>query len=377
MTRDDTLSDLTRLLTTGRLTRREFGVRALALGISASAVGTVLSACGGGGTTSSSSSGGNPVTMSFVSWGGTFQDAETKAWVDPYMAANTNVKIVQDEPTDYAKIKAMVESGNVSWDAVDVGNDFALGASTEALCTKLDPAIIPFDQLQPDKLLTHGYRAPIHVYSTVVGYRSDKLGGKAPTSFADFFDVQNFPGKRGCYNWVMGGLLEMALVADGVAPKDLYPLDTKRAYNKIDNTIKSQIVWWDTGAQSAQLLTDGEVSMGMSWSNRLVTAREAGAAEVIMWDQHLMMADYMVIPKGSKNVDAAMKFIGWMTSAAHAADLSKYVASGPGNINAKPDPKYAADVPTAHLAGAIPQNDQYWGDNYDKLDPGWQSWVQA
>ena len=100
---------------------------------------------------------------------------------------------------------------------------------------------------EPDKLLTTGYRAPIHVYSTVVGYRPDMLD-TAPATFADFFDADKFPGKRGAYNWVMGGLLEMALIADGVALEDLYPLDTDRAYKKID-TIKDDIVWWDTGAQ--------------------------------------------------------------------------------------------------------------------------------
>jgi len=377
MTRDDTLNDLTRHLETGRLTRREFVMRALALGVSVSAVGTVLSACGGdeGG---GGGGGGEQVTLAFVSWGGTFQEAQTKAWLDPYSKEFTNVKFVQDEPTDYAKIKAMVESGNVTWDVVDIGNDFGLGASSVKLCEKLDPAVIPFDELQPDKLLTSGYRVPVHVYSTVVGYVPEKTGGVAPTGFADFFDLSKFPGKRGAYNWVMGGLLEMALIADGVTLENLYPLDTDRAYKKID-TVKDQIVWWDTGAQSVQLLTDGEVTMGMSWNNRIVTAKEEGAAEDIMWDQHIMMADYVMIPKGSKQVAEAMKFIGWITSADHAADLSKYVASGPGNELAIPktDPKYAADIPTAHLDGAIPQDDVYWGENYDKLDPDWQNWVQA
>jgi len=373
MTRDDTLNDLTTRLKTGRLTRREFVLRAVALGVSVSAIGTVLSACGGDDEAAS----GDQVTLAFVSWGGTFQEAQTKAWLDPYSKEFPNVKFVQDEPTEYAKIQAMVESGNVTWDAVDIGNDFGLGANAAELCEKLDPAIVPMDELQPDKLLTTGYRAPIHVYSTVVGYRPDMLD-TAPASFADFFDVEKFPGKRGAYNWVMGGLLEMALIADGVALADLYPLDTDRAYKKID-TIKDDIVWWDTGAQSVQLLTDGEVAMGMSWNNRIVTAREEGAAEEIMWGQHIMMADYMMIPKGSKNVEEAMKFIGWMCSAEHAADLSKYVASGPGNELAIPktDPKFLADIPTEHLDGAFPQDDQFWADNYEKLDPDWQNWVQA
>jgi putative spermidine/putrescine transport system substrate-binding protein len=333
---------------------------------------TLAGACGGEEATPTGDE--EEVTLVFVSWGGTFQEAQTKAWLEPYMDEHPNVTIIQDEPTEYAKIQAMVESGNVTWDVVDIGNDFGLGES-ERLCELLDPSIVPFDELQPEELLTNGYRAPVHVYSTVVGYRPDKLGGQAPTSFADFFDLAKFPGKRGCYNWVMGGLLEMALVADGVAPEDLYPLDVERALAKID-TIKDKIVWWDTGAQSAQLLADGEVVMGMSWNNRLVTAKEEGAPIEIMWDQHVMMADYVMIPKGCKNLDAAMALIGWITSAEHSADLSKYVASGPGNSNSVADPKYADNVPTAHLEGAVAQDDVFWGDNYDDLDPTWQNWVQ-
>ena len=103
-----------------------------------------------------------------------------------------------------------------------------------------------------------------------------ELGGKAPTSFADFFDTETFPGKRGAYDYVTGGLPEMALIADGVAPEALYPLDTDRAYKKMD-TIKDDIVWWDTGAQSVQLTADGEVAMGMSWNGRLIAAHEEGA----------------------------------------------------------------------------------------------------
>jgi putative spermidine/putrescine transport system substrate-binding protein len=376
MTQDKSLTELTHLVRAGKLTRRDFLMRTLALGISVPTIGAALAACGDG-NTGGDAGGGGQVTLSFVSWGGTFQDAQAKAWLDPYTAAFPGVTWVQDQPTDYAKIKAMVESGNVTWDVVDIGNDFALSASSEALCEKLDPAIVPFADLQPKLFPTNGYRAPCHVFSTVTGFRADKVNA-TPATFADFFDVSKFPGKRGCYNWVAGGLLEMALLADGVTKEQLYPLDVQRAYDKID-TIKDKIIWWDTGAQSAQLLADGEVTLGMSWNNRLVSAKEEGSDIEIMWDQHLMMADYLMIPKGSKNVEAATKFIGWVLSPDQAASLSRYIASGPANIKAvdKVDPKYAESLPTAHLDTAIAYDDQYWADNYDKLDPEWQQWVKA
>ncbi len=93
----------------------------------------------------------------------------------------------------------MVEAGNVTWDVVDIGNDFGIGAIRGVL-RDAGPGVVPMDELQPDLYQTTGYRVPVISYSVVVGYRSDKLGGKAPTSFADFFDLDNFPGKRGVYN---------------------------------------------------------------------------------------------------------------------------------------------------------------------------------
>lgn len=316
------------------------------------------------------------VTIVFASYGGTFQEAQTKAWIEPFMAANPNITVIQDEPTEYAKIQAMVESGNVTWDVVDTGNDFAIG-EFEELCEPLDDAVVPFDELQPDVFPTTGYRVPNIAYSVVVGYRPDMLDGKVPTSFADFFDLDNFPGKRGVYNFISGGLPEMALLADGVAPEDLYPLDMERAYRKLD-TIKDEMVWWDTGAQSAQLLADGEVSMGMSWNGRLSEAQEEGAPIEIMWDQHILTADYLMIPKGCKNVDAAMKLIAWITSAENSAEISNFIDYGPPNINAieKVDPEVASRLPTAYGDTAVGFDDVWWGENYSKLNPDWQNWVQ-
>jgi len=300
-----------------------------------------------------------------------------KAWVDPFMAANKNITVVSDEPTDYPKIKAMVEANNVTWDVVDIGNDFGIG-EFEKYCEPLDKTLIPFDKLQPDIFPTTGFRVPCISYSVVIGYRSDKLGGKAPTSFADFFDLQSFPGKRGVYNYVSGGLPEIALLADGVAPEALYPLDMDRAYKKMD-TIKDQMVWWDTGAQSAQLLADGEVSMGMSWNGRLSEANDAGATIGIMWDQHILTADYLMIPKGCKSIAAANQLIAWMVSADNNAEISKYINYGPPNIDAvdKVPADVAQELPSSHGEGAVGFDDVWWGENYSKVNPDWQSWVQG
>jgi putative spermidine/putrescine transport system substrate-binding protein len=375
---DKALENLVRAASQGGLTRRAFLARAAAIGLSATVAGQILAACGssddsgdgGGGT-------GEAVSIGFCSYGGTYQEAQIKAWVDPFMAANKNITVVGDEPTDYPKIKAMVEANNVTWDVVDIGNDFGIG-EFEQYCEKLDAGLIPFDKLQPDLYQTTGYRVPVISYSVVIGYRSDKLNGKVPASFADFFDLDNFPGKRGVYNYASGGLPEIALVADGVAVEALYPLDMDRAFKKMD-TIKDQLVWWDTGAQSAQLLADGEVSMGMSWNGRLSEANKEGADIGIMWDQHILTADYLMITKGSKYVAEANQLIAWMVSADNNAEISKYINYGPTNVDAvsKVPADVAKELPSTYLDTAIGFDDVWWGANYSKVNPDWQSWVQG
>jgi putative spermidine/putrescine transport system substrate-binding protein len=334
----------------------------------------VAVACGGG---DGSGEEGGDVTLTFVSYGGAYQQAQTTAWLEPFMEEHPNVTIVQEEPTDYAKLQAMVESGNVTWDVVDVGNDFGL-ADDEALLEPIDCELVPCDQLRPDLFPTTGYRVPDIMYSVVIGYRTDAFDGNAPTSFADFFDLETFPGKRGAYNFSSGGLLEMALLADGVPPDQLYPLDVDRAFAKLD-TIKDQIVFWDTGAQSAQLLADGEVTMGMSWNGRIYDIQQEDAPVEIMWDQHILTADYLVIPKGSENVETAMELIAWITSEEHAADLSNHITYAPPNEAAvdKIDQSKVSDLPTTYEDAGFGFDDEWWNANFDEVDQQWQEWVQG
>lgn len=338
--------------------------------ISLAVLALVAAACGG-------DAGGEQATLTFVSYGGAYQEAQTKAWLEPFMEANPNITIVQEEPTDYAKLQAMVESGNVAWDVVDVGNDFGL-ASDEDILEPIDCNVVPCDELRPDLFPTTGYRVPDIVYSVVIGYRTAEFGGEEPTSFADFFDLEKFPGKRGAFNFVSGGLLEMALLADGVPPDELYPLDLERAFAKLD-TIKDQIVWWDTGAQSAQLLADGEVTLGMSWNGRIFDIQQEGAPVEIMWDQHIITADYLVIPKGTENLDAAMELIAWMVSADNNAELSKFITYAPPNENAvdQIDQSKEPDMPTSYVETGVGFDDGWWDENFDAVDQMWQEWIQT
>src|SRR5699024_5389925 len=135
---------------------------------------------------------------------------------------------------------------------------------------------------------------------------TDEVSGE-PEGWKDFFDTGSFPGKRTAYQWPSAGVFEMALLADGVEADDLYPIDFDRAFAKLDE-IKSEMQWWDTGAQSQQLLASGEVSMGHVWDGRIYPIVQDGANVAIDWHQNIKTGDVLVIPKGSKNKEAAMEF---------------------------------------------------------------------
>lgn len=308
----------------------------------------------------------------FTSWGGTTQAAQKKHWIDPFVAS-TGTKVVMDGPTDYGKFKAMVESGNVAWDVVDVEADFAAKAAMDGLLEPIDYTVVPKDKLDPRFASAH------HVgsfsYSFVLGYNKDVYKTKSPSTWADLFDVKTYPGKRTLYKWSAPGVLELALLADGVPANKLYPLDLDRAFKKLD-TIKSQIVWWTGGAQSQQLLASGEAPMGMFWNGRVHAIEGSGMNVAASWKQNLAAADVLVVPKGSKNKAAAMKFLAEATSAKAQAGFATETAFAPINTTAKAlmAPAAVKELPEQYAADQITLSMAYWAFNRDAIAKRWYAW---
>lgn len=312
-------------------------------------------------------------SLNFVSWGGTTQDAQKEAWAVPFTKA-TNIKVVQDGPTDYGKLKAMVESGNVQWDVVDVEADFALRAASEGLLEPLDFNQIKRDKIDPRFVSDHGVGS--FFFSFVLGYNEGKLGANKPVDWTALFDIKAYPGKRALYKWPSPGVLELALLADGVAPDKLYPLDLDRAFKKLD-TIKQDIVWWGGGAQSQQLLASGEASLGQFWNGRVYALQQDGAPVGVSWKQNLVMADFLVIPKGAKNKEAAMKFLANASSAEGQAEFANKTAYAPVNVDsvAKLDKDLAPNLPTAYAQDQVTLDFAYWAKNGQAIAARWNEWL--
>jgi putative spermidine/putrescine transport system substrate-binding protein len=309
--------------------------------------------------------------MVFTSWGGTTQDAQTAAWVEPF-ATETGTNVLQDGPTDYGKIKAMVEAGNVSWDVVDVEGDYAAQAGKAGLLEPLDFNVIDKTKLDPRFVTDHSVGS--FYYSFVIGCNADAVA-ECPKTWADLFDTERFPGKRTFYKWSAPGVIEAALLADGVAPAALYPLDLDRAFAKLDS-IKGDIIWWSSGAQSQQMLASAETPYGSFWNGRLTALADSGVTIETSWDQNITAADSLVVPKGAPNKAEAMKFIALATSAKPQAEMAAKTGYAPINLDApaEMDPALRATLPDQQAATQVNADMNYWAEHRDEIGERWYAW---
>ncbi|ESZ26118.1 ABC transporter substrate-binding protein [Mesorhizobium sp. M0761] len=309
--------------------------------------------------------------MAFTSWGGTTQEAQTKSWAAPF-EASSSIKVLQDGPTDYGKLKAMVDAGNVTWDVVDVEMDFAIKAAKDGLLEPIDYAVVPKTDLDPRFSNEHAVGS--FYYSFVLAWNKGAVASE-PAGWADMFDTKKFPGKRTFYKWSAPGVIEIALLADGVPADKLYPLDLDRAFKKLD-TIKSDIVWWGGGAESQQLIASGEAAFGQLWNGRVFALQQDGTDVGVSWNQNLTAADVLVVPKGTKNKASAMKFLAAATSPTGQAKFAE--ASGYAPINTKAKAEMPADsvkaLPDAHVEGQINLDMNYWAEHRDEIATRWYAW---
>lgn len=346
---------------------RTLGIVA-ALGLAAT-----TAACGGGG--SGAEADGESLTV--VMWGGQAQTAHVQSYVEPWGQEN-GVEIKQDQPTDYAKLRAQVESGKVSWGVVEVEPNFAESACEEGLLEKIDTSKVDTSVLNPE--FVSDCAIPNLQYAFTIAYNTDKFADDHPETWEEFFDTEAFPGKRGFWKYATGGIFEAALLADGVEPADLYPLDIDRAFEKLD-TIKDDLVFYDTGDQQVQLLASGEAPLVQAWNGRIFQAAEEGQPVANEWGEHFLSYDTFVIPKGYPNADLAQDFLGHFVTdlEGQAADVEAS-AYAPVNDEAMElvSEEYAEALPTHpdnadDLATVIDYG--YWAENYDSVAERFNEWL--
>ncbi|WP_421875073.1 extracellular solute-binding protein [Pacificispira sp.] len=340
--------------------------------------------------------------MTIVSWGGAYSASQQKAYHDPYMANNPGVTIVNDESSAeaVAKLRAMDEAGNVTWDVVDVVASDAIRLCDEGLAMEIDPAthLAPAPDGTPaaedfGDLLVSECFIPQIVYSTTFGYRTDvaEWGGKSPSTVCDVFDTATFPGKRSLEKRPINNV-EWALLCDGVAPEDVYEVlgtdeGVAQALAKLD-TIRDDIIWWSAGAETPQRLADGEAVIGSTYNGRLFSVIEEQKQPVAMlWDWQVFDLDGWIIPAGlsDERKARALDYIYFATDTQRLADQAKYISYGPARKSSAPlvgkhaelGIDMAPHMPTDpnNAKTTLLYNYEFWADNRDDIDAKFQAWL--
>jgi putative spermidine/putrescine transport system substrate-binding protein len=302
----------------------------------------------------------------FVNWGGDAITAMDKAFGQPF-TASSGVKVVFDGsgPTEGA-ITAQAEGGKPSWDLVDCEPFSGQTLGKKGLMEAIDYNVV--DKSKTREGFGWEYAASSYFYSYVIAYDKTKYD-TPPTSMADFFDVEKFPGKRAMYKWGTG-VWEAALLGDGVAPEDLYPLDLDRAHAKIEGFKEHIGGFWGGGSESQSMLLNGDVSMAVIWNTRasLLEKDTDGDIGFIWQDGILAPGSTGVLKNNPGGKDAAMKFIASAQDPAQQAELFSLLGNGPANPAAdallNDEDKRLNPVDPQNFAAQVPLNMEWYEENY-------------
>ena len=174
-----------------------------------------------------------------------------------------------------AKIKAMVKTGNLEFDMANDAGTTALAASKEGLLEKLDKSKLDLSRHAIPSWIWDDTVA-WEYYSGGIGYNTDTTKDEeAPPSWADYWDVNKYPGRRG-FRTRPNETMEQALMADGIAPKDLYPLDIDRAFKSLDRIKPHVKIWISQTAKTIEHLQTKELDYTFTYSGRVMVAKSEG-----------------------------------------------------------------------------------------------------
>jgi putative spermidine/putrescine transport system substrate-binding protein len=309
-------------------------------------------------------------------WGGEFTKTERTAYFDPF-EKETGITVKTVSFPEFAKIKAQVTSGNIEWDLVTAEHKWLIRGAKEGLFEPLDYSVIDTKDFLPDSI--HEYGVFSEGYSHPIVYNTKKFSAQNhPRDWKDFWDVQKFPGVRSLYNNPAFSL-EEALLADGVPPEKLYPLDVDRAFKSLDKIKPHIMVWYKNNSHAAQLMSQQEVDLMEAGHGRMYFIKAEGAPVGIETNQAIIDKSYWVVLKGSKHKATAMKLINYITRAKRQADWVNLYAMSVANKAAYDSvkPEIMEIIPTSpqNIKKSIWMNSEWWAENEAKMFERWNEWI--
>lgn len=318
---------------------------------------------------------GKSDSLTITSYGGSFQDVFVKTVTNPF-ALETGIKVNIVPTPDMAKLKAQQLTGNVELDVFAAAAEQVAYGSKQGFWEKLDLSLFDIEDMAiPPK--NDGVAR--NAYAGGIAWDPKKFdSGKHPTKFAEYFDLNKFPGRRTFRNRP-GETLEAALLADGVPPKDIYPLDIDRAFKKLER-IKPSIASWITATpQTVSLLQTGEIDFSYTYANRVKdTSRPGGGVSLAFsFEQNLIGTENFVVPKGAPNKENAIKFMAYCMR----PEVQARLCDASGVI---PNSKKGASMLSAETRNWIPDpsnpnnvvlDGEYWSDNLEAVSRRFKEWI--
>jgi putative spermidine/putrescine transport system substrate-binding protein len=335
--------------------------------------------------------------LTIATWEGSYGHAQASAQIMPYGAAHrVNAKFALYDGGTKA-LAGQVASHRYDWDAVDMELPDAVAACDSGLLEKIDAASLaaapggaPAAQDFVPGAIGPCWVASV-VYSQVIAVAPVKFGDKGPATLADFFDVKHFGGKRALNKSSAKLTIEMALLADGVAPKDVYnvlssPQGVARALRKLDS-LRGNLVWYASPAEATAMLKDGRAVFAAlpNWAVFDADSETpAGMPKLaIIWDHQLYELEVLAIPKGNPKATRAMDFVRFATRTENLGKMASWIAYGPARKSAlalvQKQPELHIDMlpylPTAHFATAFQIDDGWWRLHGADVAVFWQEWL--
>jgi putative spermidine/putrescine transport system substrate-binding protein len=311
----------------------------------------------------------------YATWGGDYERAQVAAYCDTFEKA-TGADVVIEGPVSNEKVRVMLESGGADWQVICIDDGVMYDLGNKGLLSEVDTNIVDVTRIPEG--LRYKYGVAVDLGALIIVYSKKTFTeSTAPKTWSDVFDVEKFPGKR-LFSSAPNGTLEVALLADGVAPNALYPLDVERALKKLD-TIKNQTIFYDSYSQGQQLVVDGAAVLGGLFSNRVYTAVKNGAELGASWEGNVRNITPLVVPKAAAEQELCWALVNNMLDPRNQAMVANEIAVSPSNPQAiefvKPELVPWLPANAENNAKGVTVDIEFWGANGALVTERWQEWL--
>ncbi|WP_108259605.1 ABC transporter substrate-binding protein [Mangrovicoccus ximenensis] len=322
---------------------------------------------------------GGSGSLVVCTWGGHYADEMQRIWFDPF-AEVSGIGVSTTSIPDMAKLEVMETVGNVEWDLIDTEGTQMQLAIRKGLLQPIDYdmvfSLVPKETIDPKVVKEYGIGSV--AFSTVIAWNTDLFGGEGPQTWTEWADTDRFKGRRALYAQPRPSF-EIALMAAGVPPEEIYPINIDEAFEALDALRPKIDLWVEKTSQWAVLMQNGEVDlMGSSLARTLEEKKRSGKIG-FTFNESIVEQSYWTIPKGAPGGAEAQKLLAWMMQPegmlAYASSLPFVVANTSiyGGIPA--DMQEQLPGFPANAARNLQIDEAWWAANTPEVQPRWLDWM--